>query len=126
MKILLVEDESATRLMLEAMLVSMKYEVTVAADGREAWQLFQEQRFPLVITDWLMPEMDGLALCRAIRELSRDQYTMILLITGLAGKEDYLEAMAAGVDDFIAKPIDEDRLRAKLKVIERILGIMRG
>ena len=123
MKILLAEDDTVSRLLLEAILMKLEHEFVVAVNGREAWEEFQKEYFPVVLSDWMMPELDGLALCRAIRKVHRDKYTMIIVVTVLGGKTNYLEAMDAGADDFIPKPIDADQLGARLRVAERILGL---
>src|SRR5206468_425013 len=92
-------------------------------DGREAWELLQLARIPIVISDWYMPEMDGPELCRRIRSRVREPYVYFILVTSRGGKQQYLAGMEAGADDFIAKPVDPDELRARLKVAERILGL---
>lgn len=123
MKILIADDDAVSQLLLEATLKKLGHEVVVAANGREAWGAFQKESFPVIISDWMMPEMDGLTLCRAIRSVHRDTYPMVVMVTVLGGKSSYLEAMEAGADDFITKPIDEDHLAARLRVIERVLGL---
>jgi phosphoserine phosphatase RsbU/P len=123
MKILLAEDDHDSREMLAILLEQDTHEVSTAENGLDAWQLFEREQFSLMISDWRMPEMDGLTLCRKIRELHRPQYTYIILITALKGKTNYLEAMKAGVDDFISKPYDPDELKARVMVAERILRL---
>ncbi|MBM3841353.1 MAG: response regulator, partial [Verrucomicrobia bacterium] len=121
MRILIAEDDTTSRLLLEATLQKLGHEVAAASNGQEAWEAFQRDYFPVVISDWMMPELDGPTLCRAIRRVHRDNYTMILVLTSLGGRTNYLQAMDAGADDFITKPIDEDQLAARLRVAERIL-----
>jgi DNA-binding response OmpR family regulator len=75
-----------------------------------------------VISDVLMPEVDGLELCRRIRQHKQSKYTYILMITALIGKKDYLEGMDAGADDFVTKPFDADELKARLRVAQRIIS----
>src|SRR5438445_758828 len=99
------------------------YEVQSAPNGREAWERLQLARVPIVISDWYMPEMDGPELCRRIRARTREPYVYFILVTSRGGKQQYLAGMEAGADDFIAKPVDPDELRARLKVAERILGL---
>jgi len=123
MKILIAEDDTVSRLLLEATLKKQGHEVVAAENGRVAWKAFQKEYFPILITDWMMPDMDGLALCRAIRSLHRDAYTGILLLTVLGGKTNYLEAMNAGADDFLTKPFDEEQLITRLQVAARLLGL---
>ncbi|MGH7548775.1 MAG: response regulator [Gemmatimonadales bacterium] len=125
MHLLLVEDDSVTRLYLAAALKGLGYEVTVAAEGVEAWSNFRLAHYAVVISDWSMPEMDGVELCRRIRARPSDRYTYFILITATGGKDRYLEGMEAGADDFITKPVDLDELHARLKVADRILGLRR-
>ncbi|HUL03053.1 MAG TPA: response regulator transcription factor [Gemmatimonadales bacterium] len=123
MKILLVEDEAASRAMLQAVLKAGGHEVAVAENGSEGWGLWQVAQQRVVVADWLMPEMDGLTLCKRIRAHRGASYTYFILETVRTGTGSFLEAMAAGVDDFISKPIVPDELLARLKVGERILGL---
>jgi DNA-binding response OmpR family regulator len=123
MRILIAEDDAASRVLLEATLKKLGHEVITTADGRSAWEAYQRGGIYLVISDWMMPEVDGLALCRLIRGQARSRYTYIILLTALGGKGRYLEGMEAGADDFIAKPFDRDELQARLRVAERILSL---
>jgi DNA-binding response OmpR family regulator len=125
MKILISDDESTSRMVLEATLHKLGYEVVVTESGGQAWEAYQQEYFPILISDWLMPHVDGLMLCRMIREKMQSNYTYIILLTVLEGKANYLEAMEAGADDFITKPFDEEELAARLQVAERILGLRR-
>jgi len=123
MKTLVVEDDADTREMLTLLLQVEGYDVEQAANGRDAWNEFRKNSIGLVISDWLMPEGDGLELCRRIRAVERTQYPYVILISALKGKDNFLRAMSAGVDDFISKPFDVDELRAKLHVAERIVSL---
>lgn len=123
MKILIVEDDPAARFLVRSILKKLGHEAVEAANGREAWTAFQREPAPLVIADWLMPELDGLELCRLIRAEARPKYTYIILLTGLGGREHYFAGMEAGADDFITKPFDPDQLNARVRVAERILGL---
>jgi signal transduction histidine kinase len=125
MKILIAEDSLTWRLLLSETLQNLGHEVVAAKDGKEAWNAFQEQEFTVLISDWIMPDVDGLELCRRIRAEKRSGYTYFLLLTSLGGRENYLEAMNAGVDDFITKPFEQDHLAARLRVAQRILTEMR-
>jgi CheY-like chemotaxis protein len=124
-KILIAEDDAASRAILSQILKQLGHDVIVAADGEQAWGIFLAEDVPLLISDWMMPGLDGLELCRRIREDGRMAYTYIILLTVLGGKANYLEAMRAGADDFINKPFDVDQLQARLRVAERILGLQR-
>jgi len=123
MKILVADDDDFSRTLLVRALEGLKHEVTAAPDGRAAWKALRRQYFPVLITDWLMPHFSGPELCRLIRKVARDNYTYIILLTVLEGKENYLQGMGAGADDFLTKPFDEDQLAARLHVAERILGL---
>src|SRR5262249_51824089 len=121
--ILIAEDDATSRDILAHVLRELGHEVVEAADGHQAWAVFQREHVPLLISDWMMPGVDGLELCRRIRAEARARYTYIVLLTVLGGKENYLEAMEAGTDDFISKPFDVDQLHARLRVAERIVGV---
>jgi len=123
MRILVAEDEAVSRRILTATLEGLGHEVTGAPDGREAWGEFERKPFPVVISDWMMPDLDGLELCRRIRAADHTKYTYIILLTALGGKGHYLRGMDAGADDFLMKPLDPAELRVRLRVAERILGL---
>jgi two-component system, cell cycle response regulator len=122
MKILVAEDDRDSRELLCWLLEKLGYQVVAAENGKEAWELFRRGRFRLVISDVLMPEIDGLELCRRIRKHKQSKYTYVIIITALIGKKDYLEGMEAGADDFVTKPFDPDELKARLRVAERIIS----
>jgi len=109
--------------LLAAALGTLGHEVTAVGDGREAWGAFQRSPFPVVVSDWLMPGLDGLELCRRIREADRTRYTYVILLTALTDPAHYREGMAAGADDFLTKPADVDALRIRLRVAQRIVGL---
>jgi two-component system cell cycle response regulator len=122
MKVLIAEDDKDSRELLSWILQKLGYQVTAAENGKEAWDAFRKGRFRLVISDVLMPEVDGFELCRRIRQHKQSKYTYIIIITALIGKKDYLEGMEAGADDFVTKPFDPDELKARLRVAERIIS----
>ena len=126
MKILIAEDERVSRRLLESRLKKWGYDVTAAEDGAEAWDLFQEEHFPMVISDWMMPKMDGLELLKKIRSIERPGYVYTILLTARSEKDDLLAGMDSGADDFIAKPFDKDELLARLKVGLRINNLERN
>jgi DNA-binding response OmpR family regulator len=122
MNILIAEDDFISRKLLINILEELGHIVSVAADGKEAWEAYQAQPTRLLITDWLMPQMDGLELVRKIRENDKSDYTYIILLTANIGqRENYYKAMQAGVDDFLAKPLDRLELEIRLQVAQRIL-----
>ncbi len=122
MKVLIAEDDPDSRELLSWILHKLGYQVIATTNGKEAWDAFRKGRFRIVISDVLMPELDGLELCRKIRLHKQSRYTYIIIITALIGKKDYLEGMEAGADDFVTKPFDPDELKARLRVAERILS----
>jgi len=123
MTILIVEDDADSRDALTALLKLEGHEVTSAQDGREGWQAFERGNFKVVLSDWLMPQMDGLELCRRIRAADRSSYSYVILVSALQGKTPYLQGMAAGADDFVSKPFDPDQLTSRLIVAERITSV---
>lgn len=123
MQILIAEDDTTTRLMLSMTLQKLGHEVTAVSDGAAALDLLQHRHYPILISDWMMPLLDGPGLCKAVRAERRQQYTYILMLTSLDDRESYLEGMQAGADDFLSKPFDEDLLVARLRVAERILEL---
>ena len=122
MKVLVAEDDQDSRELLSWILQKLGYQVVAAPNGKEAWEVYKKGRFRIVISDVLMPEIDGLELCRRIRLHKQSKYTYIIIITALIGKKDYLEGMEAGADDFVTKPFDADELKARLRVAERIIS----
>jgi len=123
MKALIAEDDEITRLLLSSALTKLGHEVHSATNGREAWEAWHSGEFPFVISDWMMPDLDGLEFCRRIRAAGRADYTYIVLLTSRTGKANYLEAMTAGADDFITKPFEKETLAARVRVAERILRL---
>lgn len=124
-KVLIVDDDPVSLRLLRGYLEKWGYEVAQAQNGAAAWSLFQEDGFPLVIADWMMPEMDGLELVRRIRSHQRRGYTYCILLTARAEKEDLVAGMEAGADDFLSKPFDRDELRVRLREGERIIHLER-
>ena len=123
MLILIAEDERITRRKLQRQLEQMGHEVIEAADGAEAWELFQSRSPPIVVCDWEMPEMNGVELVRHIRSADTPGYVFIVMLTGKSEKEDVVEGIEAGADDFVTKPFDRDELRARLNAGLRIVEL---
>ena len=123
MKILIAEDDTTSRLVLAATLRKLGHSVTAVADGSAAWDAWQRDQYALVISDWMMPGLDGPSLCRKVRETQRSHYTYIVLLTALGGKGRYFDGIEAGADDFLTKPFEEDLLGARLHVAQRILAL---
>src|SRR5438270_476995 len=123
MKILIVDDDDIVRAMLANTLKWSGYAVDVAADGREALEKLRTGACRMVISDWTMPEMDGIELCRAIRGGDFPGYIYIILLTGRAGTQDIVDGLAAGADDFIAKPFQPAELSVRVRAGERVLAL---
>jgi len=123
LNVLIAEDEPVSAKLLGAALKIGGHEATIAPNGGDAWDswLLAQQR--VVISDWEMPELDGLELCRRIRGRRGARYTYFILLTGRSGRESFLAAMDAGIDDFLTKPVDREEVAARLRVAERILGL---
>jgi DNA-binding response OmpR family regulator len=99
------------------------HSITEATNGCDAWEAWKRQRHQLIISDWMMPCMDGLELCRRIRAEETSQLSYVILITAREGNASYLDAMNSGVDDFMSKPFERDRFIARVRVAIRILGL---
>ena len=123
MKILVVDDEAACRMMLRVTLEKIGYTVTEAANGTEALEEAKKTHYPLIVTDWMMPEMDGLDFCRSVRDPESRMYSYIIMVTLLDGRNSLLKALEAGADDFLTKPLDIEHLVARVRVAERIMGL---
>ena len=123
MRILIAEDQYTSALFLRRTLERMGHEVTVAGDGEEAWDLIRGGDVPLLISDWMMPKLDGPGLCRRIRSAGGDRYTYTILLTSRESREDKLEGLRAGADDFLTKPPDPDELAVRLEIAGRILAV---
>jgi sigma-B regulation protein RsbU (phosphoserine phosphatase) len=123
MKVLIAEDDPVSRHLLHRTLADWGYEVAVAGDGAEAWRLFEAGDFMLVVSDWVMPEVDGVELVRRIRGAQRPGHVFTILLTAKSHKEDLVKGLAAGADDFVTKPFDREELRARLRAGERIVRL---
>lgn len=124
--ILIAEDNPVSRKLLEKTLTKAGYEVVSAKDGREALDLFAQRFFPIVLTDWMMPEMTGPELCRALRAQSGNGYIFMILLTAKDSKDDIVEGLEAGADDYLTKPFNRAELMARLKTGTRILELERS
>jgi CheY-like chemotaxis protein len=122
-RILFAEDDAVTRLVVTAQLQKLGYETMVARDGVEALEIFRREKPSIVITDWMMPNMDGTDLCRDIRRQVDARYTYVIILTALDRKAGYVEGMKAGADDFVSKPCSMEELNVRLRVAERILTL---
>jgi two-component system cell cycle response regulator len=122
--ILIAEDDPIFRRLLQSRLQSWGYRVIAAEDGTRAWELLQQANTPdLLILDWLMPGVNGIELCRRIRAKQRDRYQYILLLSGKDEKQDVVDGLEAGADDYLTKPFDLGELRARLRAGNRVLTL---
>lgn len=124
MRVLIAEDEPVSRRLLEATLAKWGYDVEVAREGKEAWARLQSADAPrLAILDWMMPGMDGVEVCRALRSSEREGYVYVIMLTAKGRNEDIVEGLDAGADDHVIKPFDPQELRARLRVGLRMLDL---
>jgi sigma-B regulation protein RsbU (phosphoserine phosphatase) len=123
MRVLLAEDEKTTRVRLQSYLKRWGYDIVAVENGKLALEEFEKQEFQIVITDWEMPEMDGLELVKRIRDSFISSYVYILLLTSRAEKQDIVDGMEGGADDFLTKPFDRNELRVRIRAGERIIKL---
>ena len=122
MQVLVADDDDATRLTLSKRLQTFGYEVMLASDGNQAWQMLQQSSAPyLVILDWMMPGLDGITLCSKLRTLEKDVPPYVILLTANNNKEDLITGFNAGADDYVTKPFDKDELFVRIRAGERII-----
>lgn len=121
MRVLVAEDDPITRKLLQAHLTKWGHEVVACSDGKEAWDVLNRDDSPtLAILDWMMPGMDGVTICREIRTQERQSYIYVILLTAKTKKEDVIEGLEAGADDYIAKPFDAHELKVRVRAGSRI------
>ncbi len=124
MKILIAEDNPTSRRILKAVLVKWNYDVISACDGNEAWEKLQDEDAPrLIVLDWMMPGINGVEICRRLRRKDGVEPMYIILLTARDDKNDIVEGLTAGADDYIAKPFDKDELRARIDVGRRVVEL---
>ncbi|HEY7338742.1 MAG TPA: diguanylate cyclase [Bryobacteraceae bacterium] len=129
MRILIADDSIVSRHMLDATLRKWGFEVMMACDGEEAWRVLQSENPPrIAILDWVMPGLTGPEVCKRVREHSRDSesaYTYLLLLSSKSQKEDLIEGMESGADDYLTKPFDPHELKVRLRSGTRIIDLQR-
>lgn len=123
MDIVVAEDSFAAREVLSAMIKNAGHKALIAENGMEAWELIRTKKARILITDWMMPELDGLDLCRKIREAEWPYYIYIILLTSMNLKSDLVKGLEAGADDYIIKPIDYEEMAARIRTAQRIIGL---
>ena len=124
MKILIAEDDPISRRLLESQLIRWNYEVVITSDGKAALETLQSEDPPsIAILDWMMPEMDGVKVCQEIRKQEKEHYTYVLLLTARGRKEDLIEGLEAGADDYVIKPFNAHELDMRIKAGKRIIEL---
>jgi two-component system chemotaxis response regulator CheY len=123
MRVLVVDDDDGSRLVAKAVVEDAGHECIVAEDGTAAWELYQEHRPNVIVTDLMMPGLDGFALCRAIRAAESDSYTYLVLLTSHGARADVLAGMEAGADDYVTKPLDPFTLQTRLLAADRVTSL---
>ena len=123
MRVLIADDDPTSRIILHAMVTRLGHECLVAEDGLRAWELVGEGGIDVLLTDWMMPGVDGPELCRRIRDELDGGYIYIVLITGLDYPERVLEGMGSGADDYLTKPVDAFAVQSRLVAAERVTAL---
>ena len=124
MKVLIAEDDLTSRIMLQSVLSKWGYDVTSVSNGEEAWSVLQRSGAPpLIVLDWKMPGMDGLTLCRKLRDQDRSDPIYIIILTSNREPNDIVQGLEAGADDYVSKPFDNEELRARIGAGRRVLEL---
>ncbi len=122
MQILIAEDDEASRFLLQNILENLQFQVIATADGKEAWEtLNSSSQLHIAILDWEMPKLNGVEICRRLKNLERDTPVYVIILTGRDTKEDIVEGLDAGADDYITKPFDINELRSRINVAVRMV-----
>jgi len=124
MKIMIAEDDVISRRLLENALTKWGFEGIAVADGQSAWEVFQDEDAPrIAIMDWMLPELDGIEVCRRIRAAETSSSTYIIPLTSRSDKQDIINGLGAGANDYIVKPFDQDELHARVEVGRRVTDL---
>lgn len=123
MKVLVADDEMVSRRKMDRLLQGLGYDTRVAEGGNEAYDLWKTEQPRIVITDWNMPDMSGLDLCRRIRSEATEDYTYVIFVTGNNDIEDVIVGMEAGADDYIRKPFNQGEVKVRVKAGERVINL---
>ena len=123
MRILVAEDNLATKKLLETLLKKFGHDPVFAGNGREAWELLSKEDFHMVVADWMMPEMDGVTLCKKIRADGSKGLVYIIMLTAKSLKDDIVEGLNAGANDYLTKPFHHGELMARIKAGEKTLQL---
>jgi type IV pilus assembly protein PilB len=123
-KVLIAEDDAVSRTVLAKHVERFGHECLVAKDGMEAWDLYRKTpHIDAIVSDWMMPRMNGLEFCRKVRGAQRSGHTFFIFLTALGGREKLLEGMRAGADEYLTKPLDAEQLQAKLIAASRVTSL---
>lgn len=124
MRILVADDDALSRRILEDYLTTWGYEVVMVRNGQDALQVLQDENRPnIAILDWIMPEMDGVEVCRQLRMLNLPNYVYVIILTSFGNVEDVVKGLGSGADDYIVKPFHPDELKYRLQIGERIIKL---
>lgn len=124
-RILIAEDDEVTRAKFEALIGGLGHDWTSVENGWDAWEKVLDEPFDAVVSDWVMPKIDGLELCRRIKAMGERPFCHVLMVTSKGESSDLVEGIMAGADDFMSKPVDVDVLRARLHAAERVVKLER-
>lgn len=125
MRVLIAEDDPPSRLIHRMTVEQLGHECVAAENGNEAWEIFRGSEVDVVLSNWMMPDVDGIELCRRVRNADRAAYTYFILLTALGEKEHLLKGMNAGADDYLTKPLDADELQVRLISASRVTSLHR-
>jgi len=126
MRILIADDDPGSCKLTQVALEQCNYQLEVAENGNEAWQILQQKQIDIAVLDWIMPGISGLELCQRIRTMENRNYTYILMLTAKAEQTSVVAGLQAGADDYLVKPFDLDELRARINVGQRIVNLERS
>jgi two-component system cell cycle response regulator len=126
LKVLIAEDDAISRMILKKSVEKFGHECLAAENGEKAWELYQNtEEVDVIISDWMMPGIDGPEFCRRVRAMNTGLYTFFIFLTALGDKEHLLEGMQAGADDYLAKPLDREQLQVRLIAASRVNSLHR-
>jgi DNA-binding response OmpR family regulator len=125
MRVLIAEDDAVSRRILQRAVERFGHDCHATVDGAEAWQSYLDAQYDVVITDWVMPHVDGVELCELIRDYPGPSYTYVILLSVLSDRGHFLKGMQAGADDYLTKPLDTEELQARLAAAERVTSLHR-
>lgn len=124
MRVLIADDDALSLRILQDSLHSWNYDAVIARNGLEAWDILQLSDAPnLVILDWMMPGLDGIDICRGVRQMNNRNYVYIILLTGRTSREDIIRGLESGADDYMIKPFHPEELKSRLKIGQRIIEL---